>query len=525
MEKIIKIKIVVSFWLLVVASISSAQTKKEIDPNGYNKFYYDNGKISSEGPMENGKPNGYWKTYFENGKIKTEGNRKFFQLDSVWKFYNEDGILVLEYYYANGKKNGNKKVYNAKDKFLLSEQNYKNDTVQGLSTYFFKNGKIKAKVNYANSREEGMGYEYDSTGTVITITEYKSGFIKHREQMNHRDGNGWKQGLWKEFFDNGQVKTECNYLDDKPNGYCKEYALNGSLNNASKYQNGKMVENPPELAKLDVQNYYYDNGVVKSTGTYKNGIPEGTVKEFNQEGKPVDAKIYKDGILIGEGLLDSANKEQGPWKEFHSNGQLKSQGEYKNGKKIGDWKFFHPNGKSEQAGKYDKKGRAQGQWKWYYESGNLLREENYLNNKQDGSMTEYEDSTHKIITKGEYLDGQQEGMWVYEITDYKEVGKYKSDRRDSVWKHFYIPSNKLKFIGNYIDGNPDGKHIYYYPNGEVQIEGKYIAGSKDGDWKYFDELGVQYLMITYKDDVEIKYDGIRIKLFEKGWPDGKPLEK
>ena len=41
--------------------------KKQVNPNGYNKFYYPNGQISSEGMMRNGKPDGYWITYYVTG--------------------------------------------------------------------------------------------------------------------------------------------------------------------------------------------------------------------------------------------------------------------------------------------------------------------------------------------------------------------------------------------------------------------------------------------------------------------------
>ena len=78
-----------------------AQTKNETNPNGYNKFYYENGILSSEGYMKDGKADGYWKNYYENGKIKNEGNRKNFQLDSLWKFYNEKGKLTKTFYYKD----------------------------------------------------------------------------------------------------------------------------------------------------------------------------------------------------------------------------------------------------------------------------------------------------------------------------------------------------------------------------------------------------------------------------------------
>ena len=68
--------------IFVFPVTSIAQQTKD----GYNKLYYPNGKISSEGTIRNGKPDGYWKNYYENGKLKSEGNRKDFKLDSFGNF-------------------------------------------------------------------------------------------------------------------------------------------------------------------------------------------------------------------------------------------------------------------------------------------------------------------------------------------------------------------------------------------------------------------------------------------------------
>lgn len=57
------------FILFLLPVAIFAQPTQNVNPNGYNKFYYENGKISSEGTMRDGKPDGYWKTYSENGKI------------------------------------------------------------------------------------------------------------------------------------------------------------------------------------------------------------------------------------------------------------------------------------------------------------------------------------------------------------------------------------------------------------------------------------------------------------------------
>ena len=82
-SKIFKFKLFYLFIIYIVrffffsGSIILAQ-ETYVDPNGYNTFYFQNGNVSSEGILKDGKPIGYWKTYYDNGQIKSEGNRKNF---------------------------------------------------------------------------------------------------------------------------------------------------------------------------------------------------------------------------------------------------------------------------------------------------------------------------------------------------------------------------------------------------------------------------------------------------------------
>ncbi len=104
MEKreFLKILFLVAFAIQSILVFSQKESKTK--SNAYNVFYYENGNISSEGSMRNGKPDGYWKNYYENAVLKSEGNRKDYMLDSIWKFYSYDGRLNLEISYKNGKK-------------------------------------------------------------------------------------------------------------------------------------------------------------------------------------------------------------------------------------------------------------------------------------------------------------------------------------------------------------------------------------------------------------------------------------
>ena len=103
------------FFLFSIGCFCDAQVKKE-----YKIFKNNDGLVTSEGTLENGKPNGYWKTYHQNGKLKTEGNRLNFVLDSLWKFFDTQGYLTVEINYKNGLKHGYQKLFN-RDYILIKK--------------------------------------------------------------------------------------------------------------------------------------------------------------------------------------------------------------------------------------------------------------------------------------------------------------------------------------------------------------------------------------------------------------------
>ncbi len=513
-----KFAIVFSFCFFVFRLVG--QEQKEINPNGYTKFYYDNGKTASEGFMRDGKPDGYWKTFYETGKIKSQGNRKDFELDSLWFFYNDEGKIIKEYYYTNGKKNGIIKTFDQSGK-LLVEEAFINNMKQGITNEFNSEGKVLKKTIFVEGKEQGLAYEYDKEGIIITIIDYQKGFIKRTDRINRRDANGLKQGIWKEFFSNGKIKKEEIFLDGKKNGYFKEYNQFGNLVSVSKWENGTELINPPELAKIETITSYHKNGKIKEIGNYKDSIPEGVFRQYDTTGIIIGAEIYLEGVLIGKGLFDLKGNKQGKWKEFYEGGILKGEGEYKDGVKIENWKYLYENGKIDQLGKYDKKGNPIGIWQWYYENGLLLREETYVEGLRSGKCIE-KSNIGVEITQGEYVDGLKEGKWFFQIDDYREEGEYVAGERNGIWKHFYTSSDKRRFEGAFINGKPDGKQIWWYESGKVWQEGKYVYGIKEGNWKYFDEEGYVSLSITYKEGVEVKFDGVRLR-FED--PRGRDAEK
>lgn len=290
-------------------TIGAAQT-------GPVQYFYDSGKLLSEGNLVSGKPDGYWKSYHESGKLKSEGNRLNFQLDSTWKFYNDKGIITSAITYKNGKKNGPRSTYDELGAIEYSE-NFVDDIRNGYTYSYYPNGKIKTKTWFDKGREDGWAYEFEQDSTIITRMQYKSGFLSFQEKINRKDKSGMRQGEWRTIYPDGKIQTEVTYRDDKKNGYYREYYPNGSAKLVILYKDDAIVTNNTEsTAKFDSKVTYDKPTRTWNKGTYLDGRPIGLHVEYTDTSKKYSSKLYDNGVLSGEGMSDSLGLLQGFWKEF-----------------------------------------------------------------------------------------------------------------------------------------------------------------------------------------------------------------
>jgi len=477
-------------------------------------FYHDNGTVSSEGFLIDGKPDGYWKTYHPNGNLKSAGNRKLFELDSLWQFYDESGKLTVEINYRNGQKHGQRITFT--DNETIKEY-FENDVKQKTTQYLNKQNRLTLEIPFVDGLEQGLAKRYDTDGRIIELIQYKKGFITERERINLFDVNGLEHGVWKWFYENDVMKREVVFKHGVKNGFLKEYDKQGNLVSIEKYIDGIKQIDAEELARLDIRHDYYPDGKVRIEATYKNGVAEGVRREYAEDGSIEKAYVFRNGKIVAEGILSESGTREGEWLEYYPDGKLKAKGNYKQDRRVGEWLFYHSNGRLEQTGSYSAEGLLTGKWLWYYNNGQLSREENYVGGLADGLSTEF-DLKGNIIVRGEYLEGKEEGFWLYEYGDHREEGEYKAGMRSGLWKHFY-PDGKKAFEGRFIEDNPHENHIWYWPDGQLKEEGKYAMGRKNGDWKMFSEDGSLLFVIHFVNGIEKKYDGIPIPDSEQIVPD------
>ncbi len=110
--------------------------------------------------------------------------------------------------------------------------------------------------------------------------------------------------------------------------------------------------------------------------------PENYSPEYNKQ--IYHAPISKDSIPI---------KKEEYVKHYYSNGNLKSEGRIKNGKKNGYWKYYQDNGQLAEQGNFmdDKK---DGWWEEYLGNGNTCCIGNYQMDKKMGYWRYYHSNTY-----------------------------------------------------------------------------------------------------------------------------------
>lgn len=102
--------------------------------------------------------------------------------------------------------------------------------------------------------------------------------------------------------------------------------------------------------------------------------------------------------------------EDGIQKTYHSNGRVKTEGLYKNGKKEGLHKEWYDTGLLSAKGMY-KNGQEHGRMQWYNESGELVGNGNIFNGLREGEWRIYDVHDPRISVVGQFENGKEEGSW------------------------------------------------------------------------------------------------------------------
>ena len=115
--------------------------------------------------------------------------------------------------------------------------------------------------------------------------------IKDGNPINQYDNEGIKQGYWETYWENGEIESKGNYVNNIQDGYWEDYWSNGGLYYKGSFKNGR-VDGPWE--------YYNRNGNISSKYNYSNGKKNGVNIDYDENGEILLKGIYKNDQLDEE---------------------------------------------------------------------------------------------------------------------------------------------------------------------------------------------------------------------------------
>lgn len=165
------------------------------------------------------------------------------------------------------------------------------------------------------------------------------GRITARYQVDKK--SGLRMGIYKSYYENGEVFEESTYLNDTLTGVRKLFHPNGVLMIEEHYQKGQFEGE---------YRSWYDDGTPESEGQYAGNAMSGLWKRY-----------YRTGQIHQE-LTFSDNLENGPFRTWHPNGNLMEEGTYLEGDNLhGTFKIFDESGTHVRTMEYDR-GRGKVIW-------------------------------------------------------------------------------------------------------------------------------------------------------------------
>lgn len=215
---------------------------------------------------------------------------------------------------------------------------------------------------------------------------------------------------------------------------------------------------------------------------------------------------HDNGVTLMVGTLKNGNYDK-LWKDYYTNGQLKSIGIYDTGIIVGEWKNYHNNGELKSIGMWENDNRK-GEWKYYDNEGNLKEIGLYSGGNRTGIWKEYYDN--KIWKIGNWENGLKSGEWKEydENGNIKKIGSYSKGKEIGIWKTY--SRGFLWLLANY----ETGEFTYYHDNGNVEKKGRYEKGNYIGEWKEYYENGNLKKAEFYNSNNEL--EGERKSFHENG---------
>ncbi|MDR3141292.1 MAG: hypothetical protein LBU37_06175 [Tannerellaceae bacterium] len=376
---------------------------------------------------------------------------------------------------------------------LVEEYNYNKGLLDGVCKEYYLDGSVKSVRNYVEGKSHGKFIDYNSKGLVEHETNYREGKLDGPEIAYDSDG---------------KVRYQTIYSDGKPTG-AKVQTFSDYVLAANYDANGNLDGDYSEI---------FNNGNVKTKGKYAHGKKEGVWETGRKDGKKISTEEYEAGDKVKETAYytdntveltrELKNGKKNGWerKYNYGDGSLKSELFYKDGE-LSSFAATDESNPSGQPGLIKQTKQITSN------QGSYIQTFYQSNGRYEGEYTEQYIDGNAMKTKGQYVDGKKEGTWVYETQEGEK-------RREENYVADKLNGLTIKYNGGviresveYRNDSPNGEFKQYNPDEKLILKGSFENGRRHGPLEEYYPSGKLKIKGTYNKG---SYDGVRQEFYANG---------
>lgn len=344
-----------------LSGILEYNDKKELMLDTNRLAHYENGRLHGDCYFEFDESDGDYEDYGGGDRIQASHYRTYHVQKNV-RCHFQQGLLQGNY--VQWKQSGETEFTISLNKGLVDTITFfENGAPSYYYDYAEEERLLPYRFSDTVALHLGSRFFYNSHLSYLTYDESEDDQSSYgrmaRENPYGRSGfaiDDYKQGRFTKLYPNGKIARRGYRIDDKNWGDWDFYNYEGQPLYSIDYGTQTVVLNGVTYSEAEIKGDYteYD-----SLG---NEICKGFLIEELEKYDCAHADYYaiRQYVII-EDREDGFERTNGPMRYYFDNGMLMSEGTLKNGMPDGVWKFYTPDGKLTRIGKYVN-GKKEGRW-------------------------------------------------------------------------------------------------------------------------------------------------------------------
>ena len=277
------------------------------------------GAVYESGTYAAGQRDGGWQRFWSNGALAAEGAMVADDKQGAWTHYDPLERRTEEITWTAGVLDGSSTRWFS-DGELEEQRSYAMGVATGMLQRFYPNGQLAAEGSFAGGYQTGTWRYYRTDGgqsieaifgalglpegtwtiryeaTAAAGAQYQlqpfvDGVLHGVVRAFWTEGdvplseitwhNGFKQGPWVEWFQNGQVSLQGSYANDQFHDTWEGFYEDGTPEREVSFEYG---------SRTGTWTYWWQNSQVRGTGTYVDDVAQDGWTFFLEDGTPATAQ-------------------------------------------------------------------------------------------------------------------------------------------------------------------------------------------------------------------------------------------